>query len=184
MKRFVAVMMMCLGFFSGSHARDFEATGSDYGYAFSDVPGWIGIGQDLETFPQADMVFYAAERNGGKVHIRYAYTDVYIYTNVTSGQPEELSRLLEEGYREESPNLKVVRAKDIGIGDDHHAKVTYYLNVTSENKAQVVASIPGKRVFVSLVMTANSERLLRENLPDFEKLLLTYREREVESGEQ
>lgn len=175
----VSVALAWLLVVSNSYAREFEAIGSSYGYAFSDVAGWIGIGQDLEQFPQADLVFYAAERSGGKVHIRYVYTDVYIYTNATRGEPEELASLLEEGYREVSPNLKVEYGEDIENGGPR-AKVTYYINISAEKRAQVVASIPGKPVFASLVMNAKSERLLRENLPDFQKLLLTYRELQVE----
>jgi hypothetical protein len=179
MNRFVAVLIMCVGLLPSSYGRDFKAAGASYGYSFSEINGWVGIGQDFKTFPQADMVFYAAEWDGEDVKIRYPYTDVYIYTNATRGTPEEFSKILEAQYKKGSPNLKVVHTKDIQMSSTLVAKVTYYINISADNKAQAVASISRQGVFVSLVMQAKSEKILKKNLPDFEKLLLTYKELDV-----
>jgi hypothetical protein len=179
MKTIIAVLAIWLGIISCTYGRDFKASNENFAYSFSEINGWLGIGQDLETFPQADMVFYAAERNGDKVTIRYPYTELYMYTNLTSGTPEGLWKLLIDTYSKASPKLKVVYAKDIEISGGSKARVIYILNITADNKAQAIASITGKGKFVSLIMQASSEKILRKNLEDFSRMVKTYKDLSV-----
>lgn len=176
MKTLLAVVALCVGLVATANARNFVVAGDGYRYSFSDINGWIGIGQDLKHFPQADLVFFAAERDGKDVKIRYPFTDLYMYTNATSGTPERFWKELRSVYGKGSPHLKFVRARDIGVPGAGSAKVVYLLNITGRNRAQAIASVPGKNAFVSLVMEASSEKLLKQNLRDFTRLVRTYRD--------
>ena len=171
----IVVLIACLIIISISHAQEFRAVGKGYEYGFSEIGGWIGIGQDIENFPQADMVFYAAERNGEEITIRHLDTDIYMFTNVTSGTVDAFWKQLETRYGKGNPNLKIERAKDIEIFPGIEAKIIHFINITDENKAQAIASIPYKGRIVSLVMQANSENLLKEHLLEFAQLLRTYK---------
>ncbi len=173
--RFLLVVVICIALASPAHAREFWAQGKGYEYSFSDVQGWVGIGQDLENFPQADMVFYAAERKGEDIDIRHLYTELYVFSNVTTGGAEGFWKVLEAGYRRSSPKLIVERAGDIAISEKLSAKVIYLFNIGPENVAQAMASIPNGGRVVSLVMQASSEKLLREHVTEFSRLVRTYK---------
>jgi len=177
--KLILALITCISFISISYAQEFKAKGKGYEYGFSEIKGWVGIGQDTENFPHADMIFYAADRNGEDVNIRHVYTDIYMFTNVTTGTADQFWKQLETRYRTGNPRLKIEHAKYIKISAGVEAKVIYFLNITSENKAQAIASIPNKGRIVSLVMQARSEQLLKEHLPEFEQLLRTYKASEV-----
>ena len=94
--KLIVALIACLSIVSISHAQEFRAKGMGYEYGFSEIKGWIGIGQDLENFPQADLVFYAAERKGEDINIRHLYTDLYIFSNVTTGAANVFWKKLEK----------------------------------------------------------------------------------------
>lgn len=176
MKQFVVAFIICVGMVSNSYGREFVATGTGYGYSFSDVKGWLGVGKEPKKFSHADMVFFPAEVKGPRVIIHHEFTDLNMYTNVTSGTVEKFLNMIETVYKKGSPNLKVVHARKVRISRKLYAKVTYIFNITSENKAQAIGSIQSKGVIVSLIMQAKSDKLLKQNLQDFTKLLKTYKE--------
>lgn len=174
MKRIVALIAF-LSIASISHAQEFCAQGKGYEYCFSEITGWVGIGQDLANFPQADLVFYSAERKGEDINILHLYTDLYIFSNVTTGAADAFWTVLERRYWQASKKLIVERASDINISRGLLANVIYFFNIGAENNAQAIASIPNSGRIVSLVMQASSEKLLREHIPEFAQLVRTYK---------
>ena len=173
--KLIVALIACLSIASISHAQEFWAKGKGYEYGFSEINGWVGIGQDLENFPQADLVFYAAERKGEDIKIRHPYTDLYIFSNVTTGAADAFWKELETRYRKASQKLIVKYTSDINISRGLSAKVIYFFNIGAENKTQAIASIPNSGRIVSLVMQASSEMLLREHVPEFAQLVRTYK---------
>ena len=173
--KLIVVLLACLSIVSIAHSQEFRAKGKGYEYGFSEIKGWVGIGQELENFPQDGLVFDAAERKGEDVNIVHLYTDLYMFSNVTTGAADEFWKKLETRYRKGSLRLKVERANDINISGGLSAKVICFFNIGDENKSQAIASIPNSGRIVSLVMQASSEKLLREHLVEFARLVRTYK---------